>query len=97
MKLRKNWKRFWTLNRHHAEGFTLDHTALDLIKTVDEVGNGGLARARCADERHLLPRFGIHRHVVQHLLILHVAEIHVIQRVDAGESFFNVFKRPITN
>ena len=23
MKLRKNWKRFWTLNRHHAEGFTL--------------------------------------------------------------------------
>ena len=23
MKLKKNWKRFWTLNRHHAEGFTL--------------------------------------------------------------------------
>ena len=23
MKLRKNWKRFWTLNRHPAEGFTL--------------------------------------------------------------------------
>ena len=23
MKLRKNWKRFWTLDRHHAEGFTL--------------------------------------------------------------------------
>ena len=23
MKLRKNWKRFWTLNRHYAEGFTL--------------------------------------------------------------------------
>ena len=23
MKFRKNWKRFWTLDRHHAEGFTL--------------------------------------------------------------------------
>ena len=23
MKLRKNWKRFWALDRHHAEGFTL--------------------------------------------------------------------------
>ena len=23
MKMRKNWKRFWTLNRHHAAGFTL--------------------------------------------------------------------------
>lgn len=23
MKFRKNWKQFWTLDRHHAEGFTL--------------------------------------------------------------------------
>ncbi|WP_405383941.1 type IV pilin protein, partial [Phascolarctobacterium sp.] len=23
MKFKKNWKRFWTLDRHHAEGFTL--------------------------------------------------------------------------
>ena len=23
MKMTKNWKRFWTLDRHHAEGFTL--------------------------------------------------------------------------
>lgn len=23
MKMMKNWKRFWTLDRHHAEGFTL--------------------------------------------------------------------------
>ena len=51
----------------------------DVVEAVDEVGDGGLARAGRADEGHLLAGLGIDRHVVQHVLALHIGKVHVRQ------------------
>ncbi len=46
MKLKKGWKRFWTLNRHHADGFTLVElivviAILAILAGVGSVGYSG--------------------------------------------------------
>ena len=50
---------------------------LYVVEAVDEVGYGGLARARGAHECYLLTGFRIQRHVVQDELFGHIAEVHV--------------------
>ena len=49
MKFRKNWKRFWTLDRHHAEGFTLVElivviAILAILAGVGTVGYSGYVK-----------------------------------------------------
>ncbi len=51
-------------------------TVRDVVKAVDEVGDGGLARARRADKGDLLPRFGVNGDVAQDGLAFLVGEVH---------------------
>ena len=48
-----------------------DQTALDLVKAVDEVGDGGLARPSGADKGDLLPRIGVDGHILQNAFSRH--------------------------
>ncbi len=50
MKLKKSWKRFWTLNRHHADGFTLVElivviAILAILAGVGSVGYSGYIKS----------------------------------------------------
>ncbi len=50
MKLKKGWKRFWTLNRHHADGFTLVElivviAILAILAGVGSVGYSGYIKS----------------------------------------------------
>ena len=54
-----------------------DLTIRYVIEAVDQVSNGGLARAGGAYKSDLLSGMGIERHVVQHGFFRHIAEIHV--------------------
>ncbi len=56
-----------------------DGAAVDLVEAVDEVGDGGLARARGAHEGDLLARLGVERKVGEHLLLGLVAKGHVVK------------------
>ena len=55
-----------------------DLAILNIVETVDQVGDGRLARARGADKGDLLARRGVKLDVVEHHLIVAVAEIDVI-------------------
>ena len=57
----------------------------DVVEAVDEVCDGGLARAGRADEGHLLAGLGIDGDVVQHVLALFVGEVHVQQTYVAAQ------------
>ena len=60
MKFRKNWKRFWTLDRHHAEGFTLVElivviAILAILAGVGTVGYSGyVKKANIAADQSLI-------------------------------------------
>ena len=49
----------------------------NVVEAVDQVGDGGLARARSAHEGHLLAGFGVQGNVVEHFLALFVGKVHV--------------------
>ena len=66
-------------NVPHVDAVIGDGTGLDLIKTVDEAGDGGLARTGGAHEGDLLSRLGEQRDVVQHHLPLIVAKHHMVE------------------
>ena len=51
----------------------------DVVEAVEQVGDGGFARARRAHEGDLLTRLRVEGDVVQNGLVRHIAEIHVIQ------------------
>ena len=51
----------------------------DIVKPVDEVGDGGFTRPGGADKRDLLARLGIERDAMQDGFLRCIAEIHVIQ------------------
>ena len=52
----------------HVDAVVGDQAALDLVKAVDEVGDGGLARAGGAYEGDLLARVGVDGHIFQDAL-----------------------------
>ena len=49
----------------------------NVIEPVNEVRNGGLARAGSAHEGDLLAGMGIERHVMKHRFLRHIAKVHV--------------------
>ena len=52
---------------------------MNVIKPVDQVGNGGLSRAGGAHEGDLLAGLGKQGHVVEHRLFRVVAEVHMVK------------------
>ena len=61
-----------------VDAVVADLAILNVVKSVNQVGDGRLARAGRADERDLLPRRGVELDVVEHQLVVAVAEIDVI-------------------
>ena len=61
---------------HAVDG---DCTLVNVVEAVEEVGDGGLARARRADEGDLLACVGVEAHVLQHRLPGDIAEGDVVQ------------------
>ena len=60
-----------------VDAVVADLAVRKVVETVDQVGNGRLARTGCADERDLLTGFGVQCDVVQDDLIRIIAEIHI--------------------
>ena len=56
-----------------------DGAGLNVIKPVDQVGNGGLSRAGGAHEGDLLAGLGKQGYVVEHRLFRVVAEVHMVK------------------
>ena len=50
-----------------------------IIKTVDQVGDGGLSRSRASHKGDLLSRRRIQPDVMEHDLVFIVAKVHVIE------------------
>ena len=63
----------------HVDAVIGDLAALNVIKAVDKICDGGLACAGRADERDLLSRLGIERQVAQHGLLRHIGKVHAIE------------------
>ena len=62
-----------------------DFSVLNVVKTVDQVGDGRLSGAGGADESDLLSRFCVHINVVQHDFVLGVAKVHIVKHHVSGE------------
>ena len=54
-----------------------DFAVGNVVKPVDKVGNGGFARAGCANKGDLLARLGVKGHIVQNRFIRGIAKIHL--------------------
>ena len=79
--------------QHHADGAAqvrlfdfvdvdaviADFAVRNVVKTVQKVGDGGFTRARSAYKSHLLPRLCKKRYIVEHRLVLDIAEVHVFK------------------
>ena len=63
----------------HVDAVIGDGAGLNVIKPVDQVGNGGLSRAGGAHEGDLLAGLGKQGHVVEHRLFRVVAEVHMVK------------------
>ena len=50
----------------------------DVVESVDEVGDGGLACAGGADEGHFLTGMGVQGDVMQHRFLRHIAEVYLV-------------------
>ena len=57
----------------------------DVVKAVEEVGDGGFARAGGPHEGHLLAGLGVQGDVVEHRLARHILKVHVEQPHIAGQ------------
>ena len=50
----------------------------NIVEPVDQIGDGGLAGAGGANESDLLARMGVESHIVEDLLLRHIAEVHIV-------------------
>ena len=62
-----------------VDAVVADLSVLDVIETVDQVGDGGLSGPGGAHQGDLLPRFGVHPDVVEHHFLVGVPEIHPVE------------------
>ena len=60
-----------------VDAVVADLALLNIVEAVDQVGDGGLARAGRADKGDLLPRTAIQVDVMQHRFFRHIAKVHV--------------------
>ena len=70
----------------------------DVVEAVDEVRDGGLARAGRADKGQLLPGLGVERNIMQHGLLRVVGKVHIEEPHVAAELHqpaFAVFLRAL--
>ena len=63
----------------HIDAVIGDESSLDLIEAVDQVGDGGLARAGGAYEGDLLARVGVDGHIFQDAFAGHIGEVHMAE------------------
>ena len=61
----------------HVDAVVGDGAGLDIVKPVDEIGNGGFSRAGGADEGDLLAGLGVQGQVPQHRLFRHIGKVHM--------------------
>ena len=64
---------------HDVNAVDGDPAGINVVEPVQQVGDGGLARAGGAHEGDLLARLGIQADVLQHRLFRHIAEADVVQ------------------
>ena len=67
------------LNVSDRDAVVKDLALLDVVETVDEVDNRGLACARAANEGNLLTRLRVDVDIEEHLLLRHIAKVHVLK------------------
>ena len=60
-----------------VDAVVADFAVLNIVKAVDQVGNGGFPRPGGADKGHLLTGLGVEGNIVKHRLFRGVAEIHI--------------------
>ena len=63
----------------HVDAVVGDGAGLDIVKPVDEIGNGGFSRAGGADEGDLLAGLGVQGQVPQHRLFRHIGKVHMVK------------------
>ena len=63
----------------HVDAIVKDLALVDIVETVDQVGNGGFACACGAYKGDLLAGLSVEGYVVQYQFILHIAKVHVNQ------------------
>ena len=63
----------------HVDAVIGDGAGLNVVKPVDEIGDGGLSRAGGAHKGDLLPRLCEQGHIVEHGFLRVIAEVHVLK------------------
>ena len=54
-----------------------DLTILNIIETVDQIGNGGLTGSGRSDKGNLLTRLSIQLDIMKHDLIIIISKVHI--------------------
>ena len=67
------------LNLVHIDAVVADLSVLDIIKAVNQIGNGCFTRSRGTHKGDLLPRLRIKLHIMEHHLIIIIPEIHAVE------------------
>ena len=86
----------------HVNAIVADLTVLDIVETVNQVGNGGFSCSGGADKCNLLSRCRVEHNVVQYDFFISITEIHIVKNHIAGEfrisggviCFMIMFPRP---
>ena len=63
----------------NADAVDSDFAVLNVIETVNQIGNGRLACASAAHKGDFLVRHGVDIDVEQHLFVFVVAKVHIIE------------------
>ena len=63
-----------------VDAVILDFSVLDVVKAVDQIGNGGFSRSGAAYEGDFLARLGKQPDIVQDDFFIAVSKIHIVKR-----------------